>query len=507
MFWNRKPAKRRDTPFTGTNHAADAAGASASFASRADTAAHSKGNVSAGNPGNQPGAIRLATIFSAIKTSMVFIAGVALGAAVMSTGQGIGMPFGFFKSGSDTDSAMSHPDEGSGFSIGDGRSGGERGRSDNDMSGFVEGMAISPGRPAALATDSSATVEKPSSEAVADATVSGQKTVSGEEKASPIADLIRKTTVMAAAANWDRSREAEEKQGGVKRSIRISEIFRRDAAAHTVVPMPGALALNRDLLSARDIKTVAGVDADLLVQTCAKQLSPELAKALIASYSTGEPWTVGIVGGSLRAGSTRAAAESLIRSVRDGRRNFGVGLMQLNAATLGRYGITPEEALDPCINLQIASGELAELFERFLKSCPDMSVAAAAAVSAYEKANYLPSVFGEASSQSPAQMPAPGAWQAQPQPVWSSTPVTPMTPMQKAGSNALPYGSYVTPGQGWINADAAAQGQPPSSWPAQPASAASSGSTPNASAGQGNALPNNETQVKKDSGQSPGLIF
>ena len=315
MFWNRKPAKHRDAQFTGSNPAADATEASASFASRADTAAHSKGNVSAGNPGNQPGAIRLATIFSAIKTSMVFIAGVALGAAVMSTGQGIGMPFGFFKSGSDTDSAMSHPDEGSGFCIGDGRSGGERGRSDNDndMSGFVEGKAISPGRPAALATDSLATVEKPSSEAVADATVSGQKTVSGEEKASPIADFIRKTTVMAAAANWDRSREAKEKKAGVTRSVRITELFRRDAAAHMVVPMPSALALNRELLSACDIKTVAGVNADLLVQTCAKQLSPDLAKALIASYSTGEPWTVGIVGGSLRAGSTRAAAESRFR--------------------------------------------------------------------------------------------------------------------------------------------------------------------------------------------------
>lgn len=455
----------------------------------------------------------IASIFSAIKASMVFIAGVALGAAVMSTGQGIGMPFGFFKSGPDTDSArqgtasaMSNPDEGSGFSIGDGLSDGERGRSDNDndMSGFVEGKAISPGRPAALATESTATVEKPSSAAVADATVSGQKTESAGEKTSPIADFFRKTTVMAAAANWDRSREAEEKLGGVKRSVRITELFRRDAAAHTVVPMPGALALNRELLSARDIKTVAGVNADLLVQTCAKQLSPDLAKALIASYSTGEPWTVGIIGGSLRAGSTRAAAESLIRSVRDGRRNFGVGLMQLNAATLGRYGITPEEALDPCINLQIASGELAELFERFLKSCPDTSVAAAAAVSAYEKSNFLPSVFGEASSQSPAQMPAPGAWQAQPQPVWSSSP---MSPMQKASSNATPYGGHVTPGQGWVNADAAAAGPTASSWPAQPAADATSGSTPNAAAGQGNALLNSETKVKNDSGQSPGLIF
>ena len=174
------------------------------------------------------------------------------------------------------------------------------------------------------------------------------------------------------------------------------------------VPMPGGLAaLHAANVSAnRYPAEISGEAADLLVWSCAQGLSPDLAKVLIRTFSMGEPWAVGVVGDVVRAAMTKETAVALIRDARANRLNFNVGLMQLNTASLAQFGASPEEALDPCMNLSIAAAQIRASYEKHMQGltvptgAPQEVLsfaagnAAAAAVADYMKANHLQRNFG-----------------------------------------------------------------------------------------------------------------
>lgn len=103
----------------------------------------------------------------------------------------------------------------------------------------------------------------------------------------------------------------------------------------------------------------------LLLATCAPQVHPATAAALIAVESARNPYAVGVVGGALlRQPAARQEAIATARVLEANGWNFSVGLAQINRHNFVRLGLTLESAFDPCTNLTAMQAVLGECFDR-----------------------------------------------------------------------------------------------------------------------------------------------
>lgn len=102
-----------------------------------------------------------------------------------------------------------------------------------------------------------------------------------------------------------------------------------------------------------------------LLATCAPQVHPATAAALVAVESARKPNAIGVVGGALhRQPATRKEAIATARALEAGRWNFSVGLGQINRRNFARLGLTLDSAFDPCTNLTAMQAVLGECFDR-----------------------------------------------------------------------------------------------------------------------------------------------
>ncbi len=86
---------------------------------------------------------------------------------------------------------------------------------------------------------------------------------------------------------------------------------------------------------------------------------------VIAVESSGNPNAVGIVSGALEwQPRTRPEALVTIKMLETHGVNYSVGLGQVNKHNFRRYGITAEQALEPCTNLRVAADILKDCFLR-----------------------------------------------------------------------------------------------------------------------------------------------
>jgi type IV secretion system protein VirB1 len=103
----------------------------------------------------------------------------------------------------------------------------------------------------------------------------------------------------------------------------------------------------------------------LLLATCAPQVHPATAAALVAVESARNPYAIGVVGGALlRQPAARQEALATVRALEGGGWNFSVGLGQINRRNFVRLGLTLESAFDPCTNLTAMQAVLGECFDR-----------------------------------------------------------------------------------------------------------------------------------------------
>jgi type IV secretion system protein VirB1 len=102
-----------------------------------------------------------------------------------------------------------------------------------------------------------------------------------------------------------------------------------------------------------------------LALTCAPQVHPETARAIVTVESGTNPYAIGVVGGALvRQPRTRAEALATIKALHAGGWNYSVGLAQINVANFARLGLTADTALDPCASLGAMQAVLGECHER-----------------------------------------------------------------------------------------------------------------------------------------------
>ncbi|VWB14679.1 lytic transglycosylase domain-containing protein [Burkholderia lata] len=100
-----------------------------------------------------------------------------------------------------------------------------------------------------------------------------------------------------------------------------------------------------------------------LVHYCAPQIAPVTMAAIVRTESGFNPYAIGIVHGQLRRQpSNIAEAVATVRALEAGGWNFSVGLTQVNRANWPTFGLTAENAFEPCRNLAAGAAILHRCF-------------------------------------------------------------------------------------------------------------------------------------------------
>ena len=103
----------------------------------------------------------------------------------------------------------------------------------------------------------------------------------------------------------------------------------------------------------------------VLLLSCAPQIDPGTAQALVAVESSLNPHAIGVVGGTLeRQPRSRREALATAHALREAGWNFSVGLGQINVRNLQRLQLSLDSAFEPCRNLAAMQTVLIECFER-----------------------------------------------------------------------------------------------------------------------------------------------
>ena len=151
---------------------------------------------------------------------------------------------------------------------------------------------------------------------------------------------------------------------------------------------------------------VPGFDLVVLAKQCAPQVHVITTEAIVRQESGGNPFAIGVVGGSLvRQPRSLGEALATARGLEANGWNFSVGLAQINLRNFARLGLTVESAFDPCRNLGAMQSVLHECWVRAKgKSAAAESSSVRAALSCYysgsltfgQQSGYVDSVIANA---------------------------------------------------------------------------------------------------------------
>ncbi|MGU7811641.1 lytic transglycosylase domain-containing protein [Burkholderia sp. AW49-1] len=135
-----------------------------------------------------------------------------------------------------------------------------------------------------------------------------------------------------------------------------------------------------------------------LAQRCAPQIDSSTMAAIVRTESGFNPYAIGVVHGRLlRQPSSAAEAAATARALAESGWNFSVGLTQVNRVNWAAYGMTPENAFEPCRNLATGAAILHRCFVAAAKSGQfhavtdyqvDVQAALRASLSCYASGNF-----------------------------------------------------------------------------------------------------------------------
>lgn len=107
------------------------------------------------------------------------------------------------------------------------------------------------------------------------------------------------------------------------------------------------------------------MDFTALAQNCAPNVHADTLHRIASVESSFNPYAIGVVGGRLQR-QPRNAAEAIAtqRMLEAAGYNYSLGIAQVNKKNLGKYGLTPETAFDPCENLRAGGLILEDCYRR-----------------------------------------------------------------------------------------------------------------------------------------------
>ncbi|WP_175686211.1 lytic transglycosylase domain-containing protein [Burkholderia anthina] len=136
-----------------------------------------------------------------------------------------------------------------------------------------------------------------------------------------------------------------------------------------------------------------------LAHDCAPQIAPATMAAIVRTESGFNPYAIGVVHGRLRRQPSNVAeAIATVRALEAGGWNFSVGLTQVNRANWLAYGLTAENAFEPCRNLAAGAAILHRCFTaavttgKFYAATDyhaDVQAALRASLSCYASGNFM----------------------------------------------------------------------------------------------------------------------
>ena len=96
------------------------------------------------------------------------------------------------------------------------------------------------------------------------------------------------------------------------------------------------------------------VDSSALLEHCAPEVPARLMDALVRVESSWRPTAIGMDAGELpvRQPQTMTQAVAQAKALASAGLQFSVGLAQIHVSNVARYGMSWEQAFDPCLNLE-----------------------------------------------------------------------------------------------------------------------------------------------------------
>ena len=119
------------------------------------------------------------------------------------------------------------------------------------------------------------------------------------------------------------------------------------------------------------------VDSSTLLEQCAPQLPARLMDALVRVESSWRPMAIGMDAGEVpvRQPRTMTQAVAQAKALASAGRRFSVGLAQIHVSNITRYGMSWEQAFDPCLNLE-AGQRILQGFYRHARTAGYVGLAA-----------------------------------------------------------------------------------------------------------------------------------
>jgi len=131
------------------------------------------------------------------------------------------------------------------------------------------------------------------------------------------------------------------------------------------------------------------MDFNALAIECAPNVATQTIAAIVSVESGFNPYAIGVVSGHLpRQPQTLDEAIATAQALSTDDWNFSVGLAQINVHNFHRYGITLEQAFDPCQNLRVGAQILVDCFSRHADYATHPQRALRDALSCYYSGNY-----------------------------------------------------------------------------------------------------------------------
>ncbi|CAG4913471.1 lytic transglycosylase domain-containing protein [Paraburkholderia gardini] len=131
------------------------------------------------------------------------------------------------------------------------------------------------------------------------------------------------------------------------------------------------------------------LDLMMLAQQCAPRVSPATMVAIVRTESSFNPYAIGVVHGRLlRQPASLEEAKATVRALDAGGWDYSVGLAQVNRANWSRYGMSVQNAFDPCLNLAAGAAILQDCYAQARKSRPEVQGALRAGLSCYASGDF-----------------------------------------------------------------------------------------------------------------------
>ncbi len=127
-----------------------------------------------------------------------------------------------------------------------------------------------------------------------------------------------------------------------------------------------------------------------LYEQCAPNVAKATMQAIVKTESRGNPLAIGLNKGYKLKYPAKdlAQAKKWVQYLEQNKFNFDVGLAQVNIKNIHKYGYKAEDALDPCLNLQLASQILKLNYRTALSQSSSSEEALSKAISAYNTGNF-----------------------------------------------------------------------------------------------------------------------